>query len=309
MKKLFLLLLALTLLPALVYCASDAGALENFERFSQERALIREAEQKIDAGEFADAGKLYGLAAKDQREPARAAGLYYQQAQCYLKGKKVHKAREVYLKLLNSYLFYVPVEEVVEQLRELADLFWRGEGTLLGISDPDAAIDLYRVIIKYQPSIALSLNDRLVLAQKLEERDHYEDAVATCQETIKLAPENADVRLQLGKLLAFLAKRGDGDGQRIRSAAREATSFLTLASEDDPRRAEAEEIIKLGKQMGAERLMERAEFYLNKYHYRPAVARRYLHDIIRDYPESTVVTKANELLERLATVKDGEDNK
>ncbi len=304
MKNILTLILAIALLPVAGFCASDTDALENFERFSQERAQIRLAEEKIEAGELIDAGKIYGKIAKEQQDAQRAAGLYYQQAQCYLKGKKPHKAREVYMKLLNSYLFYIPIEEVVEQLRELSDLFWRGEGTLLGLSDPDASIELYRVIIKYQPAIALSLNDRMVLVQKLADRARYEDAISTSQETIKLAPENADVRLQLGKLLVLLAKRGDGDGQRIRAAMREAESFLKLASADDPRRSEAEEIITLGREMCAERLLERADFYMNKYHYRPAVARRYLHDIIRDYPDCSLVSKANEMLDKLAATEE-----
>lgn len=286
----------------IAYCSP--GALENFERFSQERAQLRLAEEKINDGDFAAAAALYGKAAANQRDQQKAAGYYLQQAQCYLRAKKAHKARQAYLKLLNSYLFHIPVEEVVEQLRELSDLFWRGEGTFLGISDPDAAIELYRMVIKYQPSINLSLNDRLVLADKLQSREHYEDAVKLCQETIKLSPENPDVRLRLGKLLVLLAKKGDGDGQRIRAAMREARSFLQLAPQSDPRRPEAEEIIRIGGEMCAAQLLDKAVFYMNKYHYRPAVSRRYLHDLLRDYPDASQAAEARALLEKLPPMEE-----
>jgi AcrR family transcriptional regulator len=48
----------------------------------------------------------------------------------------------------------------------------------------------------------------------------------------------------------------------------------------------------------AARLLARAQFYLVKYHYRPEVARRYLLDVQRDYPETPAAPDAQALLKQ-----------
>lgn len=287
---------ALILTGAAAFFAVTAAELENFEQNGAERAALRRAEQMLDEHAYSEAAEIFGDLADTRRSPARTTAFRHRQAQSLLLAKKAHKARKIYLDLVNRHLFYLPVSDIAEELRELANLFWRGEGTFLGLSDPEAAIDLCRLIIKIQPAINLSIDDRLLLTDWLADRGRYEEAVQNSQEAIKLAPANPDLRLQLGKLLVILAKKSDGDGQRIRAAMREAGSFLELADASDPRRPQAREILTTGQQLCAARLLEKATFYMNKYHYRPAVARRYLHDLLRDYPDTAEARTAGELL-------------
>ncbi len=232
-----------------------------------------------------------------QKEPAKAAKYYLLEAQNLLQSKKrSNRTREVYALLLDKYIFHIPLDTVIEQLRELANDYDNGRGTFLGISDEEMSIRIYRVIVKYQPTISKSLNDRLVLAKKLVDNEEYHEAVQVYQDIIKLVPADADARFGLAKVLLVLAHENDGDGQRTAAAIREARAFLELSSASDPRRSEAEVIIKDGQDIQAARLLELGKFYLVKYHYRPAVARRYLHDLIRDYPNSSSVAEAKKII-------------
>ncbi|MCQ2397044.1 MAG: hypothetical protein MJ106_05055, partial [Lentisphaeria bacterium] len=205
-------------------------------------------------------------------------------------------ARDCYFQLLTDSPFCLPLENVLAHLRELADAYEKGDGTVFGLKDPDAAIEIYKVIIKHEEAIQQSLDDRLTLAAKLEKDHRPEEAVNTYQDIIKLLPNDPDTRFGLARLLDKMAADGDSDGVRSRAAIREARRFLSLARANDPRRDQAEEIIKVSNEREAERLLERASFYLVKYHRKPDVARRYLLDIEKDFSDTPAGEKAEQLL-------------
>ena len=275
---------------------SSLTPLEDYASFEAEHELVTRAQEYLDAGKYVKAAEQYRRAAKLQTTAEKRAGYLLHEAENLLVGKKTHRARQVYLELVNNYRFYIPLHSVLEQMRELADNFEHGRGTMLHLPDPAAAIEIYQKIVECQPGGEQSLPDRLVLGKKLESDGQGAKAVSLYQETVKLLPENADVRLALAQCLSGLARKSDGAGELSRAAMREAESFLKLASPEDPRRALVTEILARAQNDEAARLLARAEFYLVKYHYRPEVARRYLLDILRDYPESTSVDRVKELL-------------
>lgn len=272
--------------------------LADYEEFRQEQEMVQRAQECAERQKYAKAADWYHRAAALQKTSEKRAEYLLLEAENLLLGKKSHRAKEVYFELVNNYRFFVPLHRVLEQLRELADYFEHGTGTLLRFDDPGTSIEIYQLIVACQPGGEQSLNDRLVLGKKLEKDGQPEKAVALYQETIKLLPRNPDVRLALAQCLSGLAAKSDGDGELSRAAIREARTFLELSSPNDPRRDQVNEILTRAQNDEAKRLLERAEFYLVKYHYRPEVARRYLLDIQRDYPESAAIPRVRELLER-----------
>ena len=108
---------------------------------------------------------------------AFSRNLPQREAENLLLGKKSHRAKQVYFDLVNNYRFFIPLHTVLEQMRELADYFEHGIGTLLRFNDPGVAIEIYREIVKCQPGGEQSLNDRLVLGRKLEADGQREEAV------------------------------------------------------------------------------------------------------------------------------------
>ena len=261
------------------------------------RGLFREAEEAASRGKYAKAAKYYKRLAEQQRNPSLAAACVHRQAELLVQAGKAFHAKVAFEKLLEGYPFQIQLERVLEQLRALADDFEQGRGTTFHLRDPRAAIAIYRLIIKHQPSIERSLEDRMVLAKKLELEKMWEDAVALYQETIKKAPKDPDCRFQLAKVLHYLARHdGDSDGERSKAAIRQAESFLQLAREKDFRREQAKTLIAECREDEGARMLERAKFYLGKYHFRPQVARRYLHDILRQLPQTAAAREATDIL-------------
>ncbi len=277
---------------------SSLEPLADYEELEKEQEMVRRARQYADAGKYIKAADWYRRAAAAQSTSEKRAGYMFLEAENLLLGRKSRRAKEVYFELVNNYRFFIPLHTALEQMRELADYFEHGTGTLLHFPDPGTAIEIYQLIVSCQPGGEQSLADRLVLGKKLEADGQSEAAVKLYQETIKLLPRNPDVRLALAQCLSGLAAKSDGDGELSRAAIREARTFLELATPADPRRGQVTEILTRGQNDEAKRLLERAEFYLVKYHYRPEVARRYLLDIQRNYPDSDVISRVRELLEQ-----------
>ena len=285
------------LIAGMILSAGSAiNPLEDFEAFSETRAFTRKAEECLAEKDYKGAAKQYRKAAKIQVDERKRAEYLYLEAQNLLQAKKDHDALDAYKVLLADHLYHIPLENVLEQLRELAGNFERGEGTFLGLKDPVLAIEIYKLIIQYEPAIQQSLDDRLTLAGKQDAEKKWEDAVKTYQEIIKLLPDDPDTRYGLAKVLQKISRQGDSDGSIGRAAVREARRFLEVASQNDPRRAEIGQLFEETKNREADRLLERAEFYLVKYHYRPEVARRYLIDLLKEYDDTPAGTRAKELL-------------
>lgn len=287
--------LVAAVIPA--FADSTANPLADFENFSETRALVRNAEEALSRENYKAAAKNYRKAAKIQSNEGKRAEFLYLEAQNLLRAGKPHDALDAYRNLLDEHLYNIPLENVLDQLRTLAEDFENGRGTFLGISNPEAAINIYTIIIRYEAGIQQSLGDRLALAAKYEKAKKVEEAVETYQQIIKLAPDDAETRLRLARLLDRESAKRDSDGHLGKAAIREANSFLQQAPKDDERRDEARKIIQDAREREAARLLERAQFYLNKHHYRPQTARRYLLDLNRDYHDTKAGADAKSVLD------------
>lgn len=292
-----LLLCCCALSPISLCAASAAKPLEEYANYEETRGELRKAEEYLSKEKPAKAAKCYRKAAKLQDAPARKAEFLYREAQCLLKARKIHDARKAYLALLKDHLYYIPLDDVLAQLRELADDFENGRGSFLGISDPQAAIDLYELLIRHEPGLQQSLPDRLALAAKLEKDGQIEKAVDVYQEVIKYIPDDADTRFGLAQLLDRSARKLDSDGALSRAVIREVKRFLEVAPADDPRRETANGFLTRARNHEGARLLERAEFYLAKHHCKPEVARRYLNDLRTDYDDTPAGERAKKILQ------------
>jgi outer membrane protein assembly factor BamD (BamD/ComL family) len=271
-----------------------------FEQPQESAAEIREmhatAENLEAAGRYKQAAKAYGRLARMYTEKANIALLLSKQARCQLLAGKIHVSKENYEKLLVQYPLYVSYEQIVDQLRQLADCFENGKGTFLGLCDDHTAAAIYELIVREAPSIHVSLKDRIKLAELLLKINRPEDAANAYQEILKKDPTQAEIRLELALLLEKFSRSGDGDGRKLRAAIREANSFLIKAADDHPRRQEAEDLLQSARETQADRLLTQANFYLLKRHHRPDAAKRYLLDIVKEFPQTKAAEEAKIIL-------------
>lgn len=255
-----------------------------------------QAEDFEAAGNYKKAAKAYGKLAMNHNNKEEKAIFFAKQARCLLLANKINAAKESYEKLLKSYPLYISYEDTVENLRQLAACFEQGKGTFLGMKDEAAAASIYEQIVRESPSIHVSLNDRLKLAELLKKTKNTEEAANTYQAILRKDPMQHEVRFELAKLLERFSRKGDGDGRKLRAAIREINTFLQSVDENHPKRKSAERLLRKAKDTQARKFLEQAKFYLQRRHRRPDAARRYLLDIERNFPDTKAAEEAKKIL-------------
>ncbi len=267
-----------------------------YESADEIREMHVSAEAAEAAGRYKQAAKAYGRLAKMYTEKANIALLLSKQARCQLLAGKIHVAKERYEALLKGYPLYISYEQTVDQLRQLADCFENGKGTFLGIRDEHTAAAIYELIVRETPAIHVSLKDRMKLAELLLNIGKPEEAANVYQAVLRKDPAQNDIRLEFALLLEKFSRKGDGDGRKLRAAVREANTFLVKAAADHPRREEAETLLRNAQETQADRLLTQARFYLLRRHRRPDAARRYLLDIVKEFPQTRAAEEAKRIL-------------
>lgn len=296
--KILLASLCLFLVCGLPALRGQALQAESFAEFTQLKYQIAEAEYHETAGNFRKAAKFYQAAKKLSKSRRQTATLQNKMADCLLLAGKIHRAREAYELLLKEYPLFVRYDQAIEKLRQLADCYEQGKGTFLGIKDPHAAVAVYELIIRETPAIHVSISDRYKLVSLLRQLDREEEAANVYLAILKADPSHAETRLHLARLLLRLSSKGDGDGRKLRGAAREAAVFLATVPDSHPDRQEAESILRQAHEIQGARVLQQAKFYMMKTHYRPEAARRYLHDTQRDYADTLAAAEARMLLQQ-----------
>ncbi len=281
-------------------CLALSGCLSTSRQYPPEmlRSWQKNAEINELVGRHKAAAKFYrrlGIASDDQVQKIH---FLYREAENLLLAGKLHKSYAAFEQLLRNYTLFVPYNNIVESLRQLADCFEYGKGTFLGIKDEYTASKIYSLIVTETPAVHVSLQDRLKLAELLLINHQPEEAANNYQAILRKEPGLHEVRLKFALLLAELSRTNDGDGRKLRAAVREAKLFLTHAPENHPGRAQAQEILNEALENTAARLLEQAKFYLLKRHYRPETARRYLHDINENFSDSRAAFEARRLLRK-----------
>ena len=258
--------------------------------------LQEKAADKESNGKHAAAAKLYHKLGKRQTDHKLKAQAYLKEADCLFEAGKTHRAAVAYKDLMKEFALYVPFERVVGNLRKLAEDFAEGNGTLFGVRDRAEAIETYFFILTEAPSITVSLEDRLRLAQLLVMEKRREEAVMVYQEILKMNPMLDDVRLEMALVLLDLSKQGDGDGSFRRAATRHAKIIL----EHNPnykRKEELELILTDALEDEAERMLELGKFYLRSVHLNPPAAQKYLIELVQKFPGTKAAWEAKNLLE------------
>lgn len=269
---------------------------KNIESAEEVQEMHSSAENAEAAGRYREAAKIYGRLSRIYTEKANIALLLSKQARCQLLAGKIHVAKESYEALMKGYPLYISYEQTVENLRQLADCFEHGKGTFLGLRDEQTAAAIYELIVRETPAIHVSLRHRLKLAELQMEIGNPEEAANAYQSILKQDPEQHEVRLKFARLLEEFSRKGDGDGRKLRAAIREAKTFLSKTPADHPGRPEAEKLLQNAQETQSDRLLVQAKFYLKPRHRRPEAARRYLLDIVKEFPQTPAAQEAKDLL-------------
>ena len=299
MKKLVLLLCAVFCMTAI--CAEiDTDNLD----YEQKLILVKALRCEV-ADNYRGAAKCYAKLFKRLHKVSDKAACKQCEADCWFEANKTHRASEAYRYLVRNYGLYVPFDEVVPKLRELAECYEKGKGTFLWLADRDNAIRMYNMILLEAPAIHSSLADRIRVGELYLKDRKKAEAVAVYQEILKLDDSQDDIRLQMSKVLVEMSRQGDGDGSIRRAAARNAQLIL----ERNPNYAhkdEVELILAETEEVEARNLLALGKFYLRRSHYSAKAARMYLLDLASKYPNSRAAWEGNALLAKIPEEKASE---
>ena len=290
----------LLLIAALFFCLPGCTFLyeSRVEDPDTLQHLHYQAEQAESEGRYKAAAKAYGRLARAHSEKANIAELYARRAKCQLLAGKINPAKQSYEELLKAYPLYISYEQTVEELRQLAECFENGKGTFLGLRDPHNATDIYQTIVRETPAVHVSLKDRMKWAELLLKTDRQEEAANTYQGILKQDPEQHEARLKFAELLEKFSRQGDGDGRKLRAAAREINTFLQKTQTDHPDREKAEALLLKVQNTAAARLLAQAKFYMLPRHKKDEAAKRYLVDLVREFPHTEAAVEAKQILEQ-----------
>lgn len=267
-------------------------------------SLSQQADREEAAGHYKAAAKIcrtmYETA---DTADGRAFALQKEADNLFLAGK-YFKAQESYKKLLESYSARIRLKPVLERQRVLADYLASGKASVLNFKNVELAAEVYETILQVAPAGANAPQDMLKLAQYRHDLEHDGEAVTTYRDLAKrfpASPEAARARVEIARIFLAQSRHGDGDGLYLRQARQELERMLaTPAAATDPQLAEtARNMLGEIRTLQAKNQLELGKFYLRKYSYRPATARRYFYDVKRNYPETAAAGQADVLLARM----------
>jgi outer membrane assembly lipoprotein YfiO len=265
---------------------------------------FEEALAKSKANDWRGAAKKYKAAFLYADNHVVKANALKKEAEAYRNAKLYYKEFKCLKTLLENAPEQINFKETVDREYEIANLFYSGYREtpytwMPWIKDDNHALEIYQAIqkqspyAKYIPTLLLKLcslylddgkNKKAEEAYKVIIEEHGNSTAAKT------------AYLDLAHLYLQLAKRGDGDGHYTTEARSILQEFIKQYP-NSPETLWAKNSITQTYEIGAERLFRLAEYYNDKGN--PKTAKRYIRDILVNYPETKAVVKAEGMLDSI----------
>lgn len=272
------------------------------------RKLCKESEEILLDGNANKAGELALEASEEAADPVLKANALHLAVKAFRTGKMLYKEFNALDLLSLNYAPYTNVNQNVERMMEIADLYYSGEREPLfwafrfvpWLTDKDRTHELYQRALERAPFVRGAPRARTRMAITLLEDGKNKEAIELLRESVRQAEakHDADTELKytyliLAEQLFGLAAKGDGDGKYYDEAMQVCDSFkkrFPAADENDTVR-----VWKLkAKDVRAKQLLDMADFYRKSGKNTPAV--RYLNQILTEYADTEYAADAEKRL-------------
>ena len=286
--------LAIALCSGVLLCADDAEA----------RKKAEEAAEKLRKGDAFAAAQLYEEADRCADDEQLKINSLRAAAEAYRKAGLLGKEFDLLEQLQKRYPGQSSFAADSDRALKIADAWYEGHRDpefwalrwIPWLNSPDRSAEMYQKALAKAPFAKGATGARLRLAYLLDDEGKHKEAEEQLRIILKEFPESEACRyamLGLGEMLYERAKRGDGDGKFNR----EALELFAKFKEKYPDAKEntmVERWVLRARDVQAERLLSIAQFYRrNK---RTAASVRYLHEILKDYPDSKAAPEAEKML-------------
>ena len=272
------------------------------------RKLCAEAETVLLDGNANKAGELALEASKTASDPVLKANALHLAVKSFRTGKMLYKEFNALDELALNYSPYTNMEQTVNRMLEIGDLYFSGEREPLfwafrfvpWLTDKDRTLELYKRALERAPFAKGAARARMRMAVNLLDEGKSKEALELLRESVRQseARHQPDLELKcsylvLAEHLFGLAAKGDGDGRYYQEALEVCDSF----QKKFPAAAENETVAlwKLkAKDVRAKQLLDMADFYRKDGKNTPAS--RYLNEILTKYPDTEYAAQAEKRL-------------
>ncbi len=285
-----------TLFLLLFILPSTLSAMNQKTQEAFEKAL-----EESKAGDWRDAAKQYKAAVAYADDHVVKANALKKAAEAYRNADLYYKEFKCLKTLIDNAPEQINFKETVDREYAIANLYYDGYREtpytwMPWIKDDNHAIEIYEAVQKQSP-YAKFTPDLLIKLSNLYLEDGKNEKAEEMFRTIIEKHDTSDITrvayLDLANLYIKLAERGDGDGHNT-TAARNTLQEYIKKYPNSPEIPWAKNSIELTYEIGAERLFSLAEYYNDKGNVK--AAKRYIRDILVNYPETKTVAKAEEML-------------
>lgn len=272
------------------------------------RKLCKESEEVLLDGNANKAGELALEASGKASDVVLKANALHLAVKAFRTGKMLYKEFNALDQLSLNYAPYTNVNQNVERMMEIADLYYSGEREPLfwafrfvpWLTDKDRTHELYQRTLERAPFVKGAPRARTRMAVTLLEEDKNKEAIEILRESVRQAEakHQADIELKytyliLAEQLFGLAAKGDGDGKYYNEALQVCDSFQKRFPKEPEN--DTVKVWKLkAKDVRAKQLLDMADFYRKSNKNTPAI--RYLNEILTKYPDTEYAADAEKRL-------------
>jgi len=291
------LILYLLLLPIL-------GALPLFAEEEKALNAMQEGVSFTEKGDWLAAAKKFSAGELYSDDPVKKANALKQTASSYRKANMLYKEYVCLKKLIDVYPDQIHFEKVVEREYAIGNSFAEGYREcpytwFPWLEDEDRTIDIYETILLQAPFALFIPEMMLKMGEIYTKASNYKKAEEIYKKLIRAYPiseHTGTAYLELGHLNVELSKTGDGDGAYVHSAKLTLDEYLKKysTSSEVPWAKEALE--------KAENNVSKSLYDLALYYHKnnnDDAAKRYIREIIVNYPKTEAASKADKLLSKI----------
>ena len=271
---------------------------------SEAAAVYSAGHELYQQRDFYEAAKKFEKSEILAESPAIKANSLVARIGAWRMSNMIYREFECINTLLDSYPEYADYKNLSDRLYEIGDRYYAGEREpsfwhlrwIPYLNNGDKTIEIYQKALERAPFAPAAARTRLRLAHLLDKDGKVKESIIQLKELVKNYPKAPEYRyaiLSLAEELLILAENGDGDGAIIK----EAYNMLKLYQEKFPDTPEMEWVrlrILRYQDEQAKRLCDMADYYVK--HNRDDAARRYLANVLSEYPKSQSAPEAEKKL-------------
>ncbi|HBM15917.1 MAG TPA: hypothetical protein DD381_06195 [Lentisphaeria bacterium] len=288
---LYFLFIILSVLPFQSLFATDAEAEESYSN----------AEKEYNAGDYRDAAKTFAAAELFADSYELKVNAIKAKVLSYKKADMKYQEFLALKQLTEEYPDKVFFRNAIRRQYEIGNAYYEGYREMPWswvpwLEDEDKCLEIYESIYKqspfadFIPEMMLKMGTRYIVTKKPDKALDIYKAMIT---QYKSSPLTRIAYLDASNVYLQMASSGDGDGSKLRGARINLKEYVEKYP-DSPEIKWAKNMLKLTYEMEARRLYSLAHYYYKKGN--DNAAKRYIQEILVNYPETETARKADELL-------------